>query len=127
MSALSDGEENNVRELTTAEFARRLGLPPGATVTSIGLIWFDVMSGSENNTVRVRYRPGRVPLAVVRELSLEDRLRRLAARWRSQSRHPQRRNQPEVRELLMKHSDDLLRELKEEPTAGTGEKEGEQQ
>jgi hypothetical protein len=134
VSALSD-DQHDTQEFSPAEFAKRLSLPPGATVTSICLVWFDVLSSTGNNTVRVHYRAGRAappPLAVVHELSLETRLQRLVARWRSQSRHPQRRNQPEARELLAKHADELLRELlgAQAPAAADpaepGEEEGEQ-
>jgi hypothetical protein len=106
--------EDGVREFSPAEFAERLGLPPGTTVTSIGMIWFDLLSGAANNIVRVRIRPG--PAAAVSAVKqapapLEDQLRRLAAKWYSQARHPQHQNQPEVRALLEKHADELLREL----------------
>lgn len=106
---MNDDDEPVTREFSTAEFAQRLGLPPGARVTSIGLIWFDLMSGTDNNTVRVRYRPGFTAGLASPSPSLEDRLRRLAAKWRSQARHPQRRFRPEEQELLSRHADELLK------------------
>jgi hypothetical protein len=116
-----------IQEFSTDEFAARLGLPPGSTVSSIGMIWFDLTSSAGNNLIRVRYRPGpRTPLRMLVPAPLEDRLRRLAAKWNSQSRHPQRRNQPEVRELLEKHASELLSELAGQPAAGQEEKESEQ-
>jgi hypothetical protein len=44
-------------------------------------------------------------------VSLEERLRALAAKWRAQARHPQNRFQPERSALLVKHADELLAEL----------------
>jgi hypothetical protein len=158
------GDDDTVREFSFAEFAERLSLPPGSRVTSIGLVWFDLLSGASNNTVRVRYQPGRSWLSsfpdrhidepvtaddsdeavdrwvtksgrVLREQeldtlvaeaeqgydvsrlaaanvhslpSVEERLRRLAAKWRSQAKHPQRRFRPEEQALLNQHADELL-------------------
>jgi hypothetical protein len=105
------------QEFTTAEFAVRLGLPPGTVVTSIGMIWFDWINGQANNTVRVRYRPDMVvrPLLPELQVPLEHRLRRLAAKWRAQAHHPQRRDKPEESKLLGKHADELLRVLSGKP------------
>lgn len=64
------------REFSFEEFVKRLGLPPGSTVTSIGMIWFDLNYGTANNRVRVHYRPGQS--AVLAPPPLEDRLRALA-------------------------------------------------
>ena len=120
-------DENLVTEVSFDDFVQRLGLPPGSTVTSIGMIWFDLNYGSAGNRVRVHYRPGRsvspVPLKLVAP-PLEDRLRRLAAKWRSQSRHPMRRNKPEEAAMLVKHADELMAEvgtrLPREVPAGEG-------
>lgn len=111
----------DVREMTHADFAAKLGLPPGTTVTSIGLVWFDRLSGSENNTVRVHYRPDPKvrPLLPVPEgqQPLEDRLRRLAVKWRSQARHPMRQTTERATErtMLNKHADELTEELRGTP------------
>lgn len=118
--------ENLAMEVSFEEFVRRLGLPPGSTVTSIGMIWFDLHYGSSGNKVRVHYRPGRAaPLKLV-PASLEDRLRRLAAKWRSQSRHPMRQGKPDEAAMLARHADELMAEVgarlpRETPAA---EKEG---
>lgn len=48
---------------------------------------------------------------IARASVLEVRLQRLAAKWRSQARHPQRRGHPEERALLDRHADELLGEL----------------
>jgi len=111
-----DDDDSVVTEFSFEEFTGRLGLPPGSAVTSVGMIWFDFNYGSGNNMVRVHYRPGR--LAVQRRLvpvpvPLEDRLRKLAAKWRSQSRHPMRRGKPGEAALLTKHADELMHELKD--------------
>ena len=42
---------------------------------------------------------------------LDGRLRQLAAKWRSQARHPQRHDKPAEQLLLHKHADELLGEL----------------
>lgn len=48
---------------------------------------------------------------ITRASVLEGRLHRLAAKWRAQARHPQRRDKPGERALLDKHADELLGEL----------------
>jgi hypothetical protein len=108
-----DDDDIVLQEFTTPEFAARLGLPPGALIISVGMIWFDVLSDAENNTVRVRYRPngGARPFPLLVEVPLNDRLRRLAAKWRAQAKHPQRRNLPGEAKLLERHADELMREL----------------
>jgi hypothetical protein len=45
---------------------------------------------------------------VVRPLVLEDRLTRLARKWRSQAMDPQNQNHLERREMLSRHADELL-------------------
>jgi hypothetical protein len=44
-------------------------------------------------------------------MSERENLRRLAAKWRSQARHPQRQDDPGARAMLNKHADELLIEL----------------
>lgn len=106
-----NGDGSEITEFSFEEFTRRLGLPPGSSVTSIGMIWFDFNYGSGSNMVRVHYRPGRAaPLKLVTQ-PLEERLRQLAARWRAQSRHPMRRNKPDEAALIAAHADDLLAEI----------------
>lgn len=111
MSENGEDDGAHVQEFSTAEFVERLGLPPGALVTSIGMVWFDLMSGSGNNMVRIRYRAEKRPFPVLVPRPLEDRLRQLAAKWRSQARHPMRRAKPDEVAMLDKHADELMREL----------------
>lgn len=119
-------DASSIVEFSFGEFVQRMGLAPGSRITSIGMIWFDFNYGSGGNRVRVHYQPGRTQPLKLASSPLEDRLRRLATRWRSQSRHPMRQNQPDQVAMLVKHADELMAEVgpglpREVPA---GEKEG---
>lgn len=98
-------------EFSPAEFAERLDLPSGSTVVSAGMIWFDMLSGKGSNSVRVSYRLPAPQVVHLKRAPLEDRLRRLAAKWRSQARHPQRQHDTTEKALLDKHADELMTEV----------------
>ena len=108
-----------VQEFPVDKFAELLGLPPGATVTATAVAWETLAVRSD--VVRVCFRPG--PLTVVPDAEarepLNSRLRKLAAKWNSQARHPQRRFKPEEAALLTKHASELLGELDLEKGPGT--------
>jgi hypothetical protein len=115
-----NGEDDAVvQEFSTEEFIKRLDLPPGSIVTSVGMIWFDILHGSGNNRVRLHYKPGPVPhLRILPTGTLEERLRLLIGKWHAQANHPQRRNRPEERALLNNHAEELQRALMGKPPAG---------
>lgn len=103
-------EDGLVLEFGTAEFARRLGLPPGTEVTDVLMAWETL--AAESSIVRVRVQPGAL-VPVLSAPPLATRLRELAGKWHAQSRHPQHRFRPEVSALLAKHADELQAELRE--------------
>lgn len=93
---------DEVRRFSFTEFGVKLGLPTGSEISQVE------MDGS--GMIRVGYVLAET-VSPSRQAPLDDRLRWLAGKWRSQAKHPQHVNRPEVRAVLASHADELLAEL----------------